>query len=91
MSARPATLVLSANGTLEGSTGCRRLRGRWVEREAQIVVTRLAATGHCPQAENPQDAHVVGVLGDGFTADVEGRELTIFSARGGSGLTYRAR
>ncbi|MGH2681783.1 MAG: META domain-containing protein [Actinomycetota bacterium] len=91
MSADPATLVLGADGALRGSTGCRSLRGEWIERGEQIVVPELSASGQCSEDRVAQDAHVVEVLGDGFTAVVEGRKLTIFSARGGRGLVYRAR
>jgi heat shock protein HslJ len=90
-SARPAHLILRSDGALRGSTGCRRLRGEWVEAGERIVATRLSASGRCPKELAPQDSQVVGVLGDGFTARIEGPELTIFAARGDHGLAYSAR
>lgn len=90
-SAHPAHLILRTDGTLKGSTGCRRLRGEWIEAGERIVFTSLSATGRCSKELAPQDSQVVGVLGDGFTASIESLELTIFAARGDRGLVYRAR
>jgi heat shock protein HslJ len=90
-SAHPAHLILRTDGTLRGSTGCRRLRGEWVEAGERIVFITLSASGRCPKELAPQDSQVVGVLGDGFTARIEGLELAIFAARGDHGLVYSAR
>lgn len=87
-SATRATLRLSGNGTLKGSTGCRRLTGEWTENGDEIILTRFSARGHCSQFMKDQDDHVVGVLGDGFTATIEGRQLTVFARHGGQGLIY---
>ncbi|HEX6207240.1 MAG TPA: META domain-containing protein [Actinomycetota bacterium] len=83
-----ATLRLDS-GRLEGTTGCRRLTGRYVERGDVIFATALSAHGRCPADLSDQDGYVVGVLGDGFTATVEGDRLTLTSM-GGIGLIYRA-
>lgn len=88
-SAAPADLLLKADGTLTGSTGCRELHGEWIERGDEILFSTFGADGKCPEALREQDGHVVEVLGDGFTAEVEGDRLTVFS-RGGSGLSYRS-
>jgi heat shock protein HslJ len=87
--AEPATLLLRDDGTLEGSTGCRSLTGRWRTDGDSIVVPELAADGDCPQMLAPQDGHVVEVVGDRFRAEVDGQRLTLTSA-GGRGLVYRA-
>ncbi len=89
-SAAPAELILSRDGTFTGSTGCRRLEGGWVENLNQILFTSMAARGECSDDVAAQDRHVVGVLGDGFTAEIEGQQLTIVNLRGGDGLVYRA-
>ncbi|HEX6262305.1 MAG TPA: META domain-containing protein, partial [Actinomycetota bacterium] len=83
-----ATLRLDSD-RLEGTTGCRRLTGRYVERGDEIFATSLSAHGRCPDDLSGQDGHVVGVLGGGFTATVEGDRLTLTSM-GGIGLIYRA-
>lgn len=85
-----ATLVVSADGGLEGSTGCRTFSGIWVEAGGQIRATTLGMGDEvCPQALESQDSHVVSVIGDGFVPSVEGDLLTLLDA-GGVGLVYRA-
>ena len=86
---REAALVIRSNGTLVGSTGCRRLTGRYIVSGDQIVLTQFAADGECPPALAAQDDHVVRVLGDGVIPDVEGDSLTL-SDPDGFGLVYRA-
>lgn len=89
-SAHPASLKLSGDGSFTGSTGCRGLSGEWIESLDEIVFTTFAANGNCPRDLVAQDNHVGGVLGDGFTASIEGSELTVFASRGDFGLLYRA-
>ncbi|MDH4307848.1 MAG: META domain-containing protein [Acidimicrobiia bacterium] len=84
----PATLVLNADGTLEGSTGCRSLEGRWQESGGVIVVPELSADGECPPELADQDSQVVTVVGDEFTPQIDGDRLTLTSM-GGDGLVYR--
>ena len=82
-------LRLSADGGLHATTGCRTLTGRWRANGSTVVVPELRADGECPPALGEQDEHVVGVLGDGFRAQVDGDRLTL-TAPGGVGLVYRA-
>jgi heat shock protein HslJ len=88
-SARAARLILRSDGTLSGSTGCRDMEGKWTERGDEILFTDLAAEGRCSAELRRQDGHVLNVLGDGFTAEIEGETLTVLS-KGGQGLQYRA-
>ena len=86
----PATLQLRADGALRGSTGCRILTGHYLVRGDEIWANELGAEGECPPgAGRAQDNHVVGVIGDGFTAAVDG-QLLILGKEDGSGLVYRA-
>ena len=85
-----ATLMLVADGTLTGSTGCRILTGTWIENGAVFVVPTLSADGECPDELWKQDSLVVTVVGDEFRADVAGDRLTLTSM-GGDALVYRAR
>ena len=90
-----ATLTLDADGTLFGSTGCRRLEGEWIARGAQIVFTRFSAiddpaAGICAPESEALDGFIVTVLGDGFTVEIDGRRLTLM-AQGDEGLSYTAR
>lgn len=85
----PATLVLLSDGTLTAGTGCRTLSGRWVRSGGEVLLPDLAADGDCPADLAGQDNRVVSVLGDGFTAQVDGDVLTVTSM-GDEGLVYRA-
>lgn len=87
---QPATLRLRADGTLSGSTGCRQLSGTHTVTGDEIFFPDLAADGTCPSGLQDQDDHVVDVLGDGFTTELEGRRLTVTNNRG-RGLRYVAR
>lgn len=84
-----ATLRLTADGEIEGSTGCRDFKGSYVVRGAEVVVTELRMLGdECPPDEAAQDDLVVTVVGDGFRADVDGDVLTLTAGR--DGLVFRA-
>jgi len=84
------TLLLRADGSVSGSTGCRTFRGTWVESGAQLDFVEFTMGDEtCGSALTPQDSHVVVVLGDGFTAAVDGPTLTA-SDPDGNGLVYRA-
>jgi heat shock protein HslJ len=86
----PATLQLRADGTFEGSTGCRSFDGNWQEQGAQIITPTWGMDGReCPADLADQDSHVVSVIGDGFVPSVEGDLLTLTDP-GGIGLVYRA-
>lgn len=85
----PATLLLTDDGSLRGSTGCRDLSGRYMTSGDEVVVTELSAEGDCPPELETQDDHVVAVLGDGFRVDIDGGQLTLTS-RDGAGLIYLA-
>ena len=86
----PATLLLQADGALRGSTGCRTLTGHYMERGDEIWANEFGADGECPPgAARAQDNHIVGVLGDGFRAAVDGQQL-ILGKDDGTGLIYRA-
>jgi len=89
-SAQPAMLLLASDGTLTGTTGCRDLEGRWEERSGHIAVPELAAEGDCPSELRDQDDHVVGVIGDGFTVEIDGNSLTLMDVSSDKGLTYIA-
>lgn len=86
----PATLTLRADGRFEGSTGCRRFSGTFIEAVGQILATELATDDRdCPAPFEAQDGHVLTVLGDGFDVAIDGDRLTLTSA-GGLGLVYVA-
>jgi heat shock protein HslJ len=92
--AAPAELILRSDGTLSATTGCQELEGEWSQRADEIVLPLLSSRNRCGPDISPelrqQDIHVSGVLGDGFTFDLEGQTLTVFSV-GGRGLQYTAK
>jgi heat shock protein HslJ len=85
----PATLVLNADGTFDGSTGCRAIAGDYVISGASVQFTSWGAEGECPPDLAAQDNLVVTVLGDGFGVEIDDDRLTVTSM-GNEGLVYRA-
>lgn len=88
-SVEPAYLLLKKNGTIAGTTGCRDLYGEWTGAGDEISFTTFGAEGSCSEALEEQDGHVVTVLGDGFTVEIEENRLSVTS-QGDLGLDYRA-
>lgn len=87
----PATLELSDDGTLTGSTGCRDLTGRFVIEGGVVRFPDFSAGMEgCPAEVAAQDELVVTVLGDGFQVSIEGDRLTV-NDPDGRGLVYLAR
>ena len=83
-----ATLELSDTGVIGATTGCRRLEGTYIVRWAEVLIASSSMRGACRAALRDQDNHVTGVLGDGFTATIDGDRLVLSSRRGGIGLAY---
>jgi heat shock protein HslJ len=83
-----AWLVLEADGTMTGSTGCRDLSGRYVVRGDQVAWTDLRADGECGARLEQQDRAVLGVLEQPIVA-VDGDRLTLMLPNG-EGLGFRA-
>lgn len=90
----PADLLLRADGTLRGSTGCRPFVGRYVVHGSEVVVTDLDASiepvEQCSAETAGQDGHVLEVLGDGFRVRVDGQTMVAEVPGGRRGLAYRA-
>jgi heat shock protein HslJ len=85
-----ATLELSSDGEITGSTGCRSFSGQWLESGNQIDAPILGMDEReCPAELQEQDSHVVSVIGDGFVPTIEGDLLTLTDP-GSIGLVYRA-
>ena len=83
-----ATLELTEDGTLSGSTGCRSFTGRYVIDGSEVQVTELQTDDRaCPDNLQAQDDHVLRVVGDRFSVAIESNRLTL-SASGGIGLGY---
>lgn len=83
------TLMLSDDGTITASTGCREVSGRYTIAEGQVQVTLDPYdTIGCAAPFEVQDAHVLEVISDGFAVSIDGDRLTLNA--GGKGLGYRA-
>jgi heat shock protein HslJ len=82
-------LLLTEEGTMSGSTGCRSLHGVFIVAADEIVLTEFGADGNCPPDLEQQDSHLITVLEGGFTALVEEDRLTLMDPEG-SGLQFRA-
>ena len=78
------------DGTLEGNAGCRDFTGTWEVNDGKITVGALEfADADCPKEFNAQEEHIATVLGDGFTATIEGDRLTVTSLQSDNGIGYR--
>jgi heat shock protein HslJ len=85
-----STLRLDSDGSVVGSTGCRRFFGRWSESGGQVEFNPLRTSEvTCANRWHRQDATVL-TMGDGFDAHVEGGQLSV-SLRDGSTLSYHSR
>jgi heat shock protein HslJ len=86
----PVTLLLNADGSLEGSTGCQRLTGHFLIRGDEVYANEFGVDGKCPAGGmRAQSNHVARVIGDGFVASIDG-DLLYLGKEDGSGLVYRA-
>ena len=77
---------------ISATTGCRSLRGRWVERGGVLVLTEATYRGDCGTEPPAQEVWAAGVL-PRFTADVGFRaghqELVLTAAAAGPDGTRR--
>jgi heat shock protein HslJ len=85
----PATLLLTEDGTLQGSTGCRSFSGEYIIVGNSVEFTNWGLEDECAQQLAEQDNSIVSVLGDGFAVEIDGDRLTLTSA-GDEGLSYTA-
>jgi heat shock protein HslJ len=84
-----AFIELSEDGSVAGATNCRALSGMWIATGSEIVFPTFRADGDCPNdAARDLDSRIIGVLGDGFSAEINADQLTLTS-RGNQGLTFR--
>lgn len=88
----PATLTLRDDGTLTGSTGCRKMTGQWEQSGGVYRTTGLTASGpfRCPEHRHDQDAHVLDVLDGEFTVKLDVRAMEVAQTHGENALDYRA-
>ena len=84
-----ATLLLREDGTMVGTTGCRRFKASWEGGPDQVTVTSFEASGSC-EGDAVQDAHVIAVLSEGFTYEIREQALDLYPLQGDTdtGLTY---
>jgi heat shock protein HslJ len=82
-------LVLTEDGVLSGSTGCRDVSGVFIVVADEIVPTEFGADGECPPDLGQQDSHFITVIEGGFSAFVEEDRLTLLDPDG-TGLQFRA-
>lgn len=86
--AEPATLELRDDGTLSGTTGCRTYAGRYQAEGTTVIVSDLVNDDRaCPDFAD-QDEHVLAVIGERWTYEIEGNRLTL--SAGDLGLIYIA-
>jgi heat shock protein HslJ len=82
-------LLLTDEGRISGSTGCRLFDGEYAAAGSSVTVTQLITTMNpCDETNGGQDGDVLGVIDGTFTFSIEGDRLTI--SNGQTGLVYRA-
>ena len=89
-----AFLTFSDDGTLVGSTGCRRLEGEWMLSGATIQIPILSAiddptAGVCAPESEALDGDIISVVESGSVVEIDGNRLTL-TAPGGDGLSFVA-
>lgn len=83
-----ADLVLAADGSFTGSTGCRDLTGTYQIDADRLTITSMQALGDCPADLAGQDSQVISVL-EGARIEVDGDQLRLLSP-GDDALHYSA-
>lgn len=84
-----AVLVFEKDGTLRGTTGCRRFSARWATNGEGIEVSELTARGSCaPSDDLAQDERILEVLDGTITARIKEQSLEIFRVGSELGLSY---
>jgi heat shock protein HslJ len=83
-------LQLAADGTLAGSTGCRRFSAHCQRSGDHLTLSQLiTAMRPCSTDLAAQDGHVLEVLQAGVEIAIEGDQLTLVAGEG-RGLAYRS-
>ena len=85
--AEDAILLLNADGTFVGGTGCRTISGDYVVSGGTLQFTSWGADGECSSELEQQDNDVISVLEDRLSVEINGDRLTLM-ASGGEGLSY---
>src|ERR1700743_1342066 len=85
-----ASLYLSKNGKLVGSTGCRSFTANYVENAGEIVVDKLdfKVKGRCTANDVASDTYVVSVIETGFTFISGAVQRHVSSPRAEIGLGF---
>lgn len=86
---RLLTLWMTKDGGLIADAGCgSTLTGAWMVVNERVVLTESRLEGDCPDELVEQQARIVSVLGDGFTAVLEADGTLRLGTSGGFGLRY---
>jgi heat shock protein HslJ len=82
----PATLELTDDGSIIGSTGCRGFGGQYTISDDTVEVGELVVDLRaCDGGLAEQDEHVLRVLEGGFSVTIDGNRLTLMSEADGLG------
>ena len=83
-------LHLNDDGTFIGNGGCADFSGTWEVSDGKVTVEDFAfVAADCPNEYLDQQEHIETVFSEGFTATVEGDQLTLGSLETDNGLVYR--
>ena len=83
-------LHLNDDGTFVGNGGCADFSGTWEVSDGEVAIEDFTfVDADCPTEYLAQQEHIESVFGEGFTATVEGDQLTLGSLTSDNGLVYR--
>jgi heat shock protein HslJ len=84
----PATLVLGADGSVTGFTGCHKFTARYTESNGAVRLSDIVPDlADCTTELTAQDAVLMAVLGSEMRASIDGQRLTL-TGSDGRGLGY---
>jgi len=83
-------LHLNDDGTFVGNGGCADFSGTWEVSDGEVAIEDFTfVDADCPTEYLAQQEHIESVFGEGFTATVEGDQLTLDSLTSDNRLVYR--
>jgi heat shock protein HslJ len=83
-------ILFATDGSLTGSAGCSDFTASWEVNEGTVTIEKFTLEdADCPDEFQTQEEVVASVIGDGFTAVVEGDQLTLTPLDGDFALVYR--
>jgi heat shock protein HslJ len=89
-SAPPVQVIFNSDGTFAADTGCRRVTGEWYQDGDRIVFSSTTSSEEgCTGEARAHHELLLGIT-DGFTFEIEHRQMTVYGRHSDTGLVFRA-